>query len=45
MADRLIGIENIPEALRVEQVIGEEWIYPNDPRRGAGLRTVQVAGA
>ena len=31
-ADRLIGIENIPEELRVKQVIGEEWIYPNDPR-------------
>jgi hypothetical protein len=32
-ADRLIGIENIPEELRVAQVIGDEWIYPNDPRR------------
>jgi phenylpropionate dioxygenase-like ring-hydroxylating dioxygenase large terminal subunit len=31
-ADRMIGIENIPEELRVAQVIGEEWIYPNDPR-------------
>ncbi|MEP5763011.1 MAG: aromatic ring-hydroxylating dioxygenase subunit alpha [Halieaceae bacterium] len=31
-ADRIIGIENIPEELRVKQVIGEEWIYPNDPR-------------
>lgn len=31
-ADRMIGIDNIPEELRVEQVIGEEWIYPNDPR-------------
>jgi phenylpropionate dioxygenase-like ring-hydroxylating dioxygenase large terminal subunit len=31
-ADRMIGIENIPPELRVEQVIGEEWIYPNDPR-------------
>lgn len=30
--DRLIGIENIPEELRVAQVIGDEWIYPNDPR-------------
>jgi phenylpropionate dioxygenase-like ring-hydroxylating dioxygenase large terminal subunit len=40
-ADRMIGIENIPPELRVAQVIGEEWIYPNDPRlqeiaRGAG---------
>lgn len=31
-ADQLIGIENIPPELRVEQVIGPEWIYPNDPR-------------
>ena len=30
--DQMIGIENIPEELRVEQVIGEEWLYPNDPR-------------
>ncbi len=32
MADRLIGIGNIPAALRVAQVIGDEWVYPNDPR-------------
>jgi phenylpropionate dioxygenase-like ring-hydroxylating dioxygenase large terminal subunit len=32
-ADQIIGIENIPEEMRVEQVIGEDWIYPNDPRR------------
>ena len=32
-ADRMIGIENIPPELRVEQVIGDEWIYPSDPRR------------
>ncbi len=31
-ADKMIGIENIPEELRVAQVIGEEWMYPNDPR-------------
>lgn len=31
-ADRIIGIDNIPEELRVAQVIGDEWIYPNDPR-------------
>jgi phenylpropionate dioxygenase-like ring-hydroxylating dioxygenase large terminal subunit len=31
-ADRLIGIGNIPEELRVEQVIGDEWLMPNDPR-------------
>jgi hypothetical protein len=31
-ADRVIGIENIPPELRVEQVMGDEWIFPNDPR-------------
>ncbi len=31
-ADKTIGIENIPPELRVEQVMGEDWIYPNDPR-------------
>ena len=31
-ADQLIGIDNIPEELRVQQVLGSEWIYPNDPR-------------
>jgi phenylpropionate dioxygenase-like ring-hydroxylating dioxygenase large terminal subunit len=32
-ADQMIGVDNIPEELRVQQVIGENWIYPNDPRR------------
>lgn len=31
-ADRLIGIENIPDELRVDQVMGDEWLVPNDPR-------------
>ena len=31
-ADKMIGVYNIPETLSVEQVIGDEWIYPNDPR-------------
>jgi hypothetical protein len=31
-ADRMIGIENIPPELRVAQVIGDEWLYPSDPR-------------
>ena len=30
--DKMIGIENVPEDLRVKQVIGEEWTWPNDPR-------------
>ena len=41
--DRMIGIENIPEELRVAQVISEDWIYPNDPRVDA-MRAV-AAGA
>jgi len=31
-ADRIIGIENIPEELRVAQAMGDEWLVPNDPR-------------
>jgi phenylpropionate dioxygenase-like ring-hydroxylating dioxygenase large terminal subunit len=31
-ADRMIGIGNIPPELRVQQVIGDEWMYPSDPR-------------
>jgi phenylpropionate dioxygenase-like ring-hydroxylating dioxygenase large terminal subunit len=31
-ADRLIGVDGIPEELRVAQVIGPDWIWPNDPR-------------
>lgn len=31
-ADRIIGVDNIPEELRVEQVMGDEWLMPNDPR-------------
>ena len=31
-ADKLIGGDKIPEELRVQQVIGDDWIYPNDPR-------------
>lgn len=31
-ADRMIGPDNIPPELRVEQVIGDEWLFPNDPR-------------
>jgi len=31
-ADALIGRENIPPELRVEPVMGAEWVYPSDPR-------------
>ena len=31
-ADRLIGLNRVPAELAVQQVIGEEWVHPNDPR-------------
>ena len=31
-ADQIIGTENIPPELRVEQVIGGDWLHPNEPR-------------
>jgi phenylpropionate dioxygenase-like ring-hydroxylating dioxygenase large terminal subunit len=31
-ADALIGADKIPPELRVEPVIPEAWVYPNDPR-------------
>jgi phenylpropionate dioxygenase-like ring-hydroxylating dioxygenase large terminal subunit len=31
-ADALIGPDNIPPDLRVEPVIGDAWVHPNDPR-------------
>jgi len=31
-ADRMIGVDRVPPELRVAQVIGPEWIHPNDPR-------------
>ncbi len=30
--DRIIGANRVPASLRVEPVIGEEWVWPNDPR-------------
>ena len=34
-ADRLIGLHRVPTELAVQQVIGDEWVYPNDPRLAA----------
>ena len=31
-ADCMIGLDSIPPELAVEQVINEDWVYPNDPR-------------
>ena len=30
--DKMIGFNRVPGNLAVEQVIGEEWVFPNDPR-------------
>jgi hypothetical protein len=30
--DRMIGDANVPEHLKVDPVIGPEWVWPNDPR-------------
>lgn len=30
--DRMIGALNVPEHLRIDPVIGEEWVWPRDPR-------------
>lgn len=30
--DKMIGLDNVPGHLAVEQVIGKEWVWPNDPR-------------
>ena len=30
--DKMIGLDNVPAHLAVAQVIGDDWIYPNDPR-------------
>ena len=43
-ADRIIGIENIPEELRVAQVMGDEWLYPNEPRLAQAERLAVSAG-
>jgi len=32
-ADKMIGVDNVPSELRVQQVIGDNWIFPNDPRQ------------
>lgn len=41
-ADAMIGPEKVPDGLRVEPVIGPEWIFPNDPRL-AELEVREVA--
>ena len=43
-ADQLIGIERIPKELRVEPVLTEAWIHPNDPRLDEIARAGAEAG-
>ncbi len=43
--DRMIGIDNIPPELRVEQVIGSDWTWPNDPRVAQMAREAASAAA
>jgi hypothetical protein len=41
----MIGIDNLPQDLRVAPVIGSEWIYPNDPRLDLAAEAKQHAPA
>jgi hypothetical protein len=41
--DKMIGIANVPEHLRVDQVIGPEWVWPNDPREAQMQRDMGQA--
>lgn len=41
--DKMIGLENVPEHLAVKQVIGKEWVWPNDPRVALMEREAQPA--
>ena len=41
--DKMIGLENVPEHLAVKQVIGKEWVWPNDPRVTLMEREAQPA--
>jgi hypothetical protein len=41
----MIGPENVPEHLRVEPVIGTEWVWPNDPRASQMEREAANAGS
>ena len=41
----MIGRDNVPAELRVQQVIGEEWVHPNEPRLGLAKMAAEVAPA
>lgn len=41
--DKMIGLDRVPAHLAVEQVIGEEWVWPNDPRVAQLDRQAEMA--
>jgi hypothetical protein len=41
--DRMIGLDTVPPHLRIEQVIGPEWVWPSDPRRAQMAREAEAA--
>ena len=41
--DKMIGLDRVPAHLAVEQVIGKEWVWPNDPRVAQMNRQVETA--
>lgn len=41
--DKMIGLDRVPPHLAVEQVIGKEWVWPNDPRVAQMERQVETA--
>jgi phenylpropionate dioxygenase-like ring-hydroxylating dioxygenase large terminal subunit len=43
--DRMIGHNAVPDSLRVEPVIGDEWVWPHDPRIALMQSTRAVAAA
>jgi phenylpropionate dioxygenase-like ring-hydroxylating dioxygenase large terminal subunit len=43
--DRMIGHNAVPESMRVEPVIGDEWVWPHDPRIALMQSTRAVAAA
>ena len=42
--DRMIGADNVPAPLRVDPVIGEEWVWPSDPRVAQMEEAREAAG-
>lgn len=41
--DKMIGLDRVPAHLAVKQVIGKEWVWPNDPRVDQMERQVETA--